>query len=57
MDLALEHEQRSEVFLAEPVADQALHELVHRRCDRERDLVLPRCGQSEVEVLAQQRRR
>ena len=39
------------------VADQALHELVHERGHRHRDLALPRGGQPEVEVLAQQRAR
>ena len=35
-------------------ADQGLDELVHQRGHRERDLLFPRGGQSQVKVLAQQ---
>ena len=53
-DARLQLEQSREVLVAMAPADQGLDDLVHQRGHRERHLLLPRGGQPQVKVLAQQ---
>src|SRR5215510_2547216 len=51
----LELDERREVLVAVAVADHGLHDLVHQRGNGKRHLLFARRGETEVEVLAQQR--
>src|SRR5450631_1263511 len=53
--VSLHLQQRSEILAPVAVPDQALDELMDERRHRQRHLALPRGGQPQVEVLAQQR--